>query len=60
MGIIAGLESDVRALKRQLALRGEEPAMKGRIKRTGGETDWLDGLAEQDAAHFRRKMGIRK
>jgi hypothetical protein len=63
MGIIAGLEADVKALKKQLALRGESDfpaAAKGRIKRTGGDTDWLDSLPEQDRAFFARKMGIRK
>jgi hypothetical protein len=63
MGIIAGLEADVKALKKQLALRGESDfpaAAKGRIKRTGGDLDWLEGLSPQDAAHMKRKMGISK
>jgi hypothetical protein len=63
LGVIEGLEQDIRALKKQLALRGESDfpaAAKGRIKRTGGDTDWLDSLPEQDQRFMRRKMGISK
>jgi hypothetical protein len=57
---VQSLEHDLRDLKRRLSAQGvDERAITAGRRNKHGTGDWLEELAPQDQAFFRKRLGLK-